>query len=81
MDHGFYTAALEVACGDALTVTDPALRAKRDKMYREDPRWRKHFLIGYRISRARTIPRQNLRSSCLRNSGQSAPRPEKARSG
>ena len=49
MDHGFYTAALEVACGDALTVTDPALRAKRDKMYREDPRWRKHFLIGYNL--------------------------------
>ena len=30
-----------------MTVTNPKLRAKLDRMYRENPRWREFFLQGY----------------------------------
>jgi hypothetical protein len=46
-NHGYETAALEVICGGMLTAANAKLRAKLDKMYRETPRWREHFLRGY----------------------------------
>jgi hypothetical protein len=46
-NHGYETAALEVICGDRLAVTNPKLRAKLDRTYRESPRWREYFLRGY----------------------------------
>ena len=39
-NHGYETAALEVICDDKL-------RAKLDRTYRENPRWREDFLRGY----------------------------------
>jgi hypothetical protein len=46
-NHGYDSAALEVTCGDGLIVTNANLRARLDRMYRENPRWREHFLFGY----------------------------------
>ena len=46
-NHGYETAALEVLCGDMLTVTNPKLRAQLDKKYRESERYRDAFLQGY----------------------------------
>jgi hypothetical protein len=47
-NHGYETAALEVACAGMLTVTNPRLRAQLDRKYREpDSRWRDQFLEAY----------------------------------
>jgi len=45
-NHGYHTAALETLC-DVLVVSDPALRAKLDRKYRENEKYRKFFLDGY----------------------------------
>jgi hypothetical protein len=46
INHGYNTAAL-VTCGDRLIVTNTKLRAKLDKMYRDDPKWKKAYLEGF----------------------------------
>jgi hypothetical protein len=45
-NHGYQTAALEVAC-PGLIVTDKKLRAKRDRMFRYSARWKDVFQEGY----------------------------------
>jgi hypothetical protein len=60
-NHGYDSAALEVTCGDGLIVTDAKLRAKLDKMYRENPRWRTVFLEGYAAA-GRANRRENITS-------------------
>jgi hypothetical protein len=48
-NHGYYTAALEVAC-DSMTVTNPKLRAQLDKKCRsEKSPWRKYFFKNYEL--------------------------------
>lgn len=47
-NHGYDTAAFEVVCPGMLTVTNPKLRAKLDRMYRDvNSRWREDFLSTY----------------------------------
>ena len=47
-NHGHYTAALEKVC-PGMTVTNPKLRAKLDKQYRYNPRWKKYFQKQYNL--------------------------------
>jgi hypothetical protein len=57
-NHGYDTAALEVGCAGMVSVTNPRLRAKLDKQYRENPRWRQAFLEGYRAAAERPTRRR-----------------------
>jgi hypothetical protein len=45
-NHGSYTAALEKVC-PGMTVTDPKLRAKLDKQYGKNSRWKNYFQKQY----------------------------------
>jgi len=48
-NHGYATAAYEVYCGaGTLTVSNPRLRAKFDKLYRaRNSKWRSSFMMTY----------------------------------
>ena len=45
-NHGYNSAAL-VTCGDRLIVTATKLRAKLDKMYRDNPKWKNAYREGF----------------------------------
>jgi len=56
-NHGYYTAALEVMCEGALVISDEALKAKHDKLYRDNPKWRRTYMEAYEgvVSRKQAI--------------------------
>jgi hypothetical protein len=65
-NHGYETAALEVYCKGMLTVADATLRTRLDKLYRENPRWRKYFDEGYQdlVSYGQPADPQELWITC-----------------
>jgi hypothetical protein len=46
-DQGYTTAAPEKLCSDVLLVSDPKLRAKMDRQYRDNDKYRKSYSNGY----------------------------------
>jgi hypothetical protein len=48
-NHGYATAAFEIVCPE-MTVGDPALRAKLDAKYRNNPKMKKYFMEYYDLA-------------------------------
>jgi hypothetical protein len=46
-DHGYATAALETLCSDVLVISDPKLKAKMDRQYRDSSKYRESYLEGF----------------------------------
>jgi hypothetical protein len=46
-DYGFANASLELYCKGILTVADAKEKAKLDRMYRNNSRWKKDYAEGY----------------------------------
>jgi hypothetical protein len=65
-NHGYATAALEVVCGGRLTEINPKLRAKLDRLYRENIGLRQYFLKGYEAAAAQgSVNPTTLLTVCL----------------